>query len=87
MELADVSPALVAQVESGRYANLNPAMRERWVDWGSNARNILAGLWMRMSQDPAFCDEIARLVEVLCDRDEQFHDGGKRWIHRRCRTR
>lgn len=53
---------------------LEPTMRERWVNWADNARNMLAALRMFMSQNPVYRDDIALLAASVSERDRQFRE-------------
>lgn len=52
-----------------------PGMRVSWKDWESNARNIVAGLRMQASHQPAFRDAINELAGEMSRVDPLF----KRW--------
>lgn len=49
-----------------------PAMRQRWMDWAGNARNLVAALRMQQSLFPQRATDFAALVARLLARSEEF---------------
>lgn len=51
-----------------------PVMRDWWIDWEFNARNMVGGLRMFMSQNPVYREDIQRLALRLCAIDLKFRE-------------